>query len=101
MEEQQDRRISPLMIRLEGGVLDGDCFEFMPNGSVLPPSRLSYASRASFPVIARYGTLPANTPSFEECACWLHYECRDKIPEWSDSAIIYYYSGKERMKEDR
>lgn len=92
MDEPQERRINPLMVRLEGGVLDGDSFELLPHGSVLPPLRLSYASRAPFVTLSG---------AYEEWACWLHYECRDKIPEWSDSNIKYFYTGKERMKEDR
>lgn len=93
MKEQQERRVNPLMVRLEGGVLDGDSFELLPSGSVLPPSRLSYASRSQFMSLNGSGF-------YEECACWLNYECRGKIPEWSDSAIVYHYVGKERMKED-
>ena len=98
---QQDRRVSPLLVTLRGGVLDGDTFELMPQGSVLPPLRLSYAYRDKFPVVARFGVLPAHAPAMEEHACWLHYERKDHIPEWSDGAIIYEYVGKEKMKEDR
>lgn len=99
--EQQERRVSPLTITLRGGVLDGDTFELMPQGSVLPPLRLSYAWRDRFPIVARFGVLPENAPGFEEHACWLHYECKDHIPEWSDGAIEYHFVGKEKMKEDR
>lgn len=88
----ESRRVSPLIAKLDGGPLDGDSFEILPHGSLVPPMRLSYAYRAPFVTLS--GT-------YEEHACWLHYECRDKIPEWSDEAIVYWYSGKEKMEEDR
>lgn len=91
MTEQNERRINPLVVRLSGGVLDGDSFELLPQGSVLPPIRLSYAYRANF-------ITPSG--SYEEHACYLHYECKDKIPEWSDEAVVYSYTGKEKMVED-
>lgn len=88
-----DRRVSPMMVKLQGGILDGDSFEILPHGSVLPPMRLSYPYRDKF--------LDNASGVMVECGCWLHYEAKDKVPEWSDSAIVYVYAGKEKMKKDR
>ncbi len=74
---------SPLRVTLQGGMLDGDTFELIPNGSVLPPMRLSYAFRSVFEDNVEY-------------ACWLNYEC-EHVPEWTEEAVIYVYSGKEKM----
>ncbi len=55
MQEPQERRTNPVLVTLQGGVLDGDTFELLPQGSVLPPLRLSYAYRDRFPILAKSG----------------------------------------------
>jgi hypothetical protein len=55
---QQEHHVSPLLVTLQGSVLDGDSFELLPQGSVLPPLRLSYAYRDKFLVVARFGVPP-------------------------------------------
>jgi len=77
---------APVKVALEGGVMDGDVFEIVPLGSILPPMRLSYPYRDVF--------------DGEEHACWLNYEC-DHVAEWVDTELIYHYVGKEKMSSDR
>ena len=82
--------VSPLLVQLVGGLLDGDTFELVPHGSVLPPMRLSYPYSDNFKM---------KSGIVETHGCWLHYECKLKVPEWTNSAIIYNFVGKEIMAE--
>lgn len=83
---------NPVAVVLQGGILDGDRFELIPNGSIAPPFRLSYAYRDTF---------PDGSGGFDEFACWLNYEATEGVPEWTDQAIVYRYAGKEKMALDR
>lgn len=69
----------PLIAKLIGGPLDGDEFEMAPNGSVLPPMRFSYVSRAMI--------------DGEDKACWINYEHKGRIAEWPQGTALYEYSG--------
>lgn len=89
---EPSRIVNGLKIRLVGGPLDGDSFELLPTGSVLPPQRLSYLSRGAF---------PDATGRVVDHGCWLHYEYKDHVPEWSEEALDFTYSGKEKLTEDR
>ena len=72
----------PLIAKLVGGPLDGDEFELIPNGSILPPMRFSYGYRSNINGI--------------DTACWLNYE-HDKIAEWAQGVVLYYFVGIEPM----
>ncbi len=88
---EPSRIVNGLKVQLVGGPLDGDSFELLPTGSVLPPQRLSYLSRDRFP----------DGGGLKEHGCWLHYECKDHIPEWSEESVKFAYVGKEKLPEDR
>lgn len=76
----------PIPIELRGGILDGDKLTMYPNGSVMPPLRLSYP----------WSTKLA---SGDEVPCWLNYETKS-VPHWTDKLIIYVFSGKTPMESD-
>ena len=73
----------PILAKLQGGILDGDVFELIPCGSIIPPMRFSY--------------LWHEEQSDGEFGCWLNYEFQGGVPEWTLNELIYVYSGKERI----
>lgn len=68
-----------LDVKLVGGPLDGDEFDMAPNGSQLPPMRLSYMHKL--------------TISDGERACWLNYEHKNGIVHWTQGSAIYEFAG--------
>jgi len=74
---------NPLQIKLIGGPLDGDQFELIPLGSIIPPMRVSYASRGIFNGI--------------EKACWVIYQHQSGIVEWPQETAYFDYVGLEPM----
>ncbi len=92
MPYEPGRRVNGIDARLVGGPLDGDSFALIPEGSVAPPARLSYYFRSDF--------LDPDG-EYRNRACWLHYECYDHVPEWSEEAVVYRFAGTERMIEKR